>query len=217
MANKVNKTEKPRKQVNYAQVFAIQGENEKRILKLCPTMPRKSGIYMFYRERKEEGKPDKCIYIGQSRDCLYRCGQHLGVVNKTTHIDKSLYAHKLYSADNPEGWKVCLVELCPIAELDAKEQKYIDHYKDREDIELYNVTGGGQFNKKGDIGERVQPNLKRYKSGKEFMYQKVKEQVKNYFTKYLDYSIKPPTTKIKERKLQEFKQFLEGNDEGGND
>ena len=82
---------------------------------------------------------------------------------------------------------------------------------------LYNVTGGGQFNKRADIGERVQPNLKRYKSGKQYGYEKAREQVKTYFDKYLDYSIKDKPTKIKEKKFAEFKQFLEGNNEGGND
>ena len=211
MANKVNKTEKPKKQVNYAQLFTIQSKNEKAILKICPTMQRRSGIYLFYRVNE---KGENCAYVGQAKDCLHRCGQHLS--GRETHIDKSLYTHKLYSPENPQGWKVCVIELCPIAELDAKEQKYIDYYKNRDDVIIYNVTGGGQFNKRADIGKRVQPNLKRYKSGKQYGYEKAREQVKTYFDKYLDYSIKDKPTKIKEKKFAEFKQFLEGNNEGGN-
>lgn len=203
MIKKVNKTKKPKKQVNYAQVFAIQSNNEKAILKICPTMPRKSGIYLFYRVNE---KGENCAYVGQAKDCLHRCGQHLS--GRETHIDKSLFKHKLYSKNNPQGWKVCVIELCPIAELDTKEQKYIDHYKNREDVVVYNVTGGGQFDRKSDIGERVQPNLKRYKSGKQYGYEKAREQVKTYFDKYLDYTIKGKPTKIKERKFAEFGEFL---------
>lgn len=207
MAKKVNKTRDIRGEdyeVNYAQIFAIQSKNEKAILKICPKMPRKSGIYLFYRVNE---KGENCAYVGQAKNLLHRCGQHLS--GRETHIDKSLYTHKLYNPENPQGWKVCVIELCPITELDAKEQKYIDHYKNRDDVVLYNVTGGGQFNKRADIGERVQPNLKRYKSGKQYGYEKAREQVKTYFTKYLDYSVKLPSTKIKERKLAEFEKFLQ--------
>lgn len=207
MAKRVNKTRDIRGEdyeVNYAQIFAIQSKNEKAILKICPTMPRKSGIYLFYRVNE---KGENCAYVGQAKNLLHRCGQHLS--GRETHIDKSLYTHKLYNPENLQGWKVCVIELCPITELDAKEQKYIDHYKNRDDVVLYNVTGGGQFNKRADIGERVQPNLKRYKSGKQYGYEKAREQVKTYFTKYLDYSVKLPSTKIKERKLAEFEEFLQ--------
>lgn len=196
------------KPINYRQVFAIQSENEKKILKLCPNMPHKAGIYLFYRINE---KGENCAYIGQAKDLLHRTAEHLlGYKKKNpTHIDKSLYAHKLYNETNPEGWKVMVLRLCPLDELDLLEQKYINYYVQREDVRVYNITGGGQFDKKEDIGKRLEVKLKTYKNGKNFAYEKVRQKVKVYFDKYLDYSIKGKPTKIKERKFQEFAEFLE--------
>lgn len=200
------------KPINYRQVFAIQSENEKRILKLCPNMPHKAGIYLFYRVNAEG---ENCAYIGQAKDLLHRTAEHLvGYKNKKpTHIDKSLYAHKLYNETNPEGWKVMVLVLCPIDELDMREQTYIDHYKNCKDVKLYNVTGGGQLDKKGDVGERLQIKLKTYKNGKGKGYEKARSEVKVFFDKYLDYTIKGKPTKIKERKFQEFADFLKPTDQ----
>lgn len=194
------------KQINYRQMFAIQSSNEKLILKLCPSMPHKSGIYLFYRVNE---KGENCAYIGQAKDLLHRTAEHLSVSVKKTHIDKSLYVHKLYSNENPEGWKVKVLVLCPLDELDQREQIYIDHYKNRQDVKLYNVTGGGQLDKAKDVGERYEVKLKTYKHGKNFAYEKARQKVKTYFDKYLDYIIKGRPTKIKERKLAEFTEFLQ--------
>ena len=76
-------------------------------------------------------------------------------------------------------------------------------------IRLYNVTGGGQLDKESDIGERLQVKLKYYKKGKSLGVDKTSTCVKTMFNKYLDFAIKPPTNKIKERKAEEFKKFLE--------
>lgn len=198
------------KEINYRQLYAIQSKNEKLILKQCPTMPRKSGIYLFYRVNE---KGENCAYVGQAKDLLHRTAEHLSVQVKKTHIDKSLYVHKLYNQDNPQGWKVKVLVVCPLDELDISEQKYIDYYKGRSDVKLYNVTGGGQLDKKEDVGERLQVKLKSYKNGKNLGYEKAREQIKTYFEKYLDYSIKGKPNKIKERKLQEFTDFLADKNE----
>ena len=187
--------------------YAIQKSNERRILQICPDMPRASGIYLFYRIN-ENNEP--CVYIGQSLNLLERCGAHLS--GRKTHIDKSLMKHKLYKKDNPNGWKVMVLKTCHPQLLDQEEQKWIEYYKNREGVVIYNVTGGGQFDKKEDIGERFEVKLKTYKHGKDFAYEKVREKVKTYFDKYLDFVIKPPTGKVKERKFQEFADFLNGND-----
>ena len=175
-------------------------------------MPRSSGIYLFYRVN-EEGQ--NCVYVGQAKDLLYRTAQHLGVGAKKTHIDKSLFKHKLYSDKNPHGWKVCVLKVCPTKDLDSIEQQYIDYYKNRDDVKMYNVTGGGQIDKKGDIGERLQTKLKSYKNGKGLGYEKAIEEVRVFFEKYLDYSIKGKPNKIKQRKLAEFGKLIEDKKEGG--
>lgn len=124
--------------------------------------------------------------------------------------------HKLYKEGNPNGWKVMVLKTCHPQLLDQEEQKWIEYYKNREGVVIYNVTGGGQFDKKEDIGERFEVKLKTYKHGKDFAYEKVREKVKTYFDKYLDFVIKPPTGKVKERKFQEFADFLNGTDKKEN-
>ena len=166
-------------------------------------MPTTSGIYLFYRTN-ENNEP--CVYIGQSINLLQRCAGHLS--GRKTHIDKSLLKHKLYSAENPTGWKVMVLKTCNPQLLDQEEQKWIEYYKNREEVVSYNVAGGGQIDKAGDVGERFEVKLKNYKTGKNKGYEKAREQVKVYFDKYLDYSIKGKPTKIKERKMQEFADFL---------
>ena len=70
------------------------------------------------------------------------------------HIDLSLRKHKLYSEDNPYGWRVEFLNF-PISELDEKEKFYIKQYADA-GYQLRNVSVGGQGSERdsGQIGER---------------------------------------------------------------
>ena len=52
---------------------------------------------------------------------------------------------------------------------------------------------------------------KNYREGVAYGELKTKRKVKEYFDKYLDYSVKGVSNKIKERKYNEFKDWL--NDE----
>ena len=65
------------------------------------------------------------------------------------------------------------------------------------------------LDKEIDIGERLQVKLKNYKKGKSLGAEKTRTYVKTMFNKYLDFAVKPPANKIKERKAEEFKKFLE--------
>lgn len=194
------------------QRFSILQDKKKIIKKICDNeITSKSGIYLFYRINE---KGEKCFYVGQAKDLLTRCSQHL--MGKEQHIDKSLYVHKFYSAENPTGWRLRVIKTCDRSQLDLAEQTYIQYYLDK-NYKSYNVTGGGQFDKKADIGERMQPNLKRYKSGKEYGYEKARSEVRVFFEKYLDYTIKGKPTKIKERKFAEFGEFLAEADKENSD
>lgn len=186
------------------QRFAILNENKKIIKAMCPSITNQSGIYIFFRENE---KGEKCAYVGQAKHLLDRISQHL--MGRKQHIDKSLYVHKLYSQDNPNGWRFKVLCYCDEESLDSCEQHYIQRAIKFYD-KIYNVTGGGQIDKAGDIGERYEVKLKTYKNGKNIAYNKAKEYVKTMFDKYLDYSIKGKTTKIKERKLKEFEEYLRG-------
>ena len=189
---------------NYNKLYDIRNKNKKLIKEVCPDMKDQSGIYYFGRIDKDT--QEKCIYIGQSRQILSRCADHLA--GRQQHIDRSLYNRKLYSESNPYGWKVGVLTYCPVQDLDKYEIAYINKYKEM-NFNLYNVTGGGQFDKENDIGERMQTKLKNYKKGKSLGAEKTKNYIKTMFDKYLDFGIKPPTNKIKERKVEEFKKFLE--------
>lgn len=186
------------------QRLAILEENKKKIKSIYPNMPISSGIYLFYREN-ENG--ENCCYVGQAKNLLNRTAQHLMLGKNPPHIDKSLYKHKLYSEDNKFGWKVKVLRVCPRYVLDFWEQDYIQYFIEKK-WKVYNVTGGGQIDKAKDIGQRQQTKLKSFKNGKNIALNKAREYVKTMFEKYLDFTIKGNTNKIKERKFKEFKEWL---------
>lgn len=192
--------------------FAQLNDMKKVIKSICPEIQNKSGIYLFYRINEDN---EKCFYVGQSKNVWVRCADHiLWEKGKTQHIDKSLYVHKLFNENNPYGWRLKVIKYCDKSQLDLAEQFYIDYYNSK-GFRSYNVTGGGQLDKKSDIGQRIQTKLKSHKNGKIMGYEKAREEVKVFFDKYLDYSIKGKPTKIKERKLAEFQDFLNKKEESG--
>ena len=95
--------------MDYRQILAIQRANEERIKKISPIINHESGIYLFYRNN-EEG--EFCVYVGQAKDLLQRTAQHLTGYKKKnpTHIDRSLFVHKLYRENNKNGWKVSVLK-----------------------------------------------------------------------------------------------------------
>ena len=186
--------------MNYKQLFTIQRKNEKLIADLF-NIPHKTGIYLFHR-LNEDGK--KCYYVGQAKDLLKRVAQHLS--GRKTHIDKSIFKHKLYP--NEYGWKVNVLEFCDETQLDRIEQYWIDRYMSLSNVVIYNVTGGGQRDKKKDINKRQQSKLKSYANGKLYGYNKAIDEVRIYFDKYLDFKIKGKETKIKQKKYKEFEELM---------
>lgn len=137
---------------NIARAKAIEQENKKRLLKLNPKLNDKSGIYFLLRE-DENGF--KFAYVGQAVHTLSRLASHL--VGYEQHIDLSLRKHKLYSEDNPYGWRVEFLNF-PENQLDEKEKYYIKLYADN-GYQLRNVSIGGQGENRdsGSIGERKAP------------------------------------------------------------
>lgn len=134
---------------NIARAKAIEQENRKRLLKINPKLNDKSGIYFLLRE-DENGF--KFAYIGQAKSVLQRLASHL--VGYEQHIDLSIRKHKLYSEDNPYGWRVEFLNF-PESQLDEKEKYYIKLYADN-GYQLRNVSIGGQGGNRdsGSIGER---------------------------------------------------------------
>lgn len=189
------------------QIKAQEKRNKERWLKLDSTIPDTSGIYILTRE--ENGF--KYAYIGQAKHILTRLAEHL---KGFQHIDLSIKNHKLYSKSNPCGWKIEYIRYKE-SELDDKEQYFIKMYANA-GYQLRNKTAGGQSDGKFGIADNKES--KGYYDGIKQGEKKTKEKVKTYFDKYLDFSIKGKPNKIKERKFQEFEDFLgnKDNKEDGN-
>ena len=196
-----NKVEK--KEVDYKAVFEKMDKLKAQVKEICPMAQDKSGIYIMKRE--ENGF--RYAYVGQSLNVLTRLAQHLDGYEQ--HIDLSLKKHGLYSLENKDGWRIgCLY--CPKETLDANERYYIHQYANA-GYQMRNKTIGGQDDKK----EGLTPNKssKTYREGLKQGEIKAIKVVKELFDKYLDFAIKPPTNKVKERKIKEFEDLLKGENE----
>ena len=187
--------------VNYYQMKRLKAQekqNKERWLKLDPTIPESSGIYILTRE--ENGF--KYAYIGQAKHILTRLAEHL---KGFQHIDLSIKNHKLYSKSNPCGWKIEYIRYKE-SELDDKEQYFIKMYANA-GYQMRNKTAGGQSDGKFAIANGR--DAKGYYDGVKYGEKKTLLKVKEFFDKYLDYSIKEPIGKVKQRKFEQFKQLLD--------
>lgn len=188
---------------NISKAKAIERKNKERLLKVNPKLNEKSGIYFFLRT-DENGF--RYAYIGQAKSILTRLANHIS--GYTQHIDLSIKKHKLYSAENPYGWRVEFLNF-PESELDEKEKFYIKKYADA-GYQLRNVSVGGQGENRdsGQIGER-KPS-KGYRDGIKQGYKNASKEVANLFDKHLNYSKKSDKpNKIQERAAEKFREFLE--------
>ena len=186
---------------NYKQLFAIQSKLEKQLKLACPEIDNKSGIYFLTRQ-DDDGS---YFYIGKGVNLIRRMCSHLQGYQQ--RIDISLKKRGFYSKENILGWELNVLHFRP-EELNEKEQFFIKKYLDAGWIS-YNVESGGTTGKE-IIGERKP--AKTYTDGIKQGQKKTREEVKTYFSKYLDFAIKPPANKIKERKAEEFKNWLENGE-----
>lgn len=174
--------------------------NYKAKLKKMFNLNDNSGIYIL--TRYENGF--KYAYIGQAKHIITRIAQHL--MGREQHIDLSIKKHGLYDECNQVGWKIDYFN-CGESDLDKNEQEYIRKYADM-GYQLRNKTTGGQMSKMGLVENKER---KGYRKGVKQGELKAHKYIKELFSKYLDFSIKPPLNKVKERKFDEFKQFIEEN------
>lgn len=184
---------------NYKQLFAIKNKNKQTIKQLVPDIQDKSGIYIL--TRFENGF--KYGYIGQATVSVWtRLAEH---ISGYQHIDLSIRNHGWYSKENKTGWQIKYF-YAPKEQLNDLEQEYIKKYANA-GYQLRNKTGGSQG--QGKFGIADNRPAKGYYDGVEQGKKKTTEQVRTYFSKYLDFAVKPPTNKIKERKAEEFRKFLD--------
>lgn len=174
--------------------------NYKAKLKKMFNLNDNSGIYIL--TRYENGF--KYAYIGQAKHIITRIAQHL--MGREQHIDLSIKKHGLYDECNQVGWKIDYFN-CDESDLDKNEQEYIRKYADM-GYQLRNKTTGGQMSKMGLVENKER---KGYRKGVTQGELKAYKYIRELFSKHLDFSIKPPLNKVKERKFDEFKQFIEGN------
>lgn len=187
---------------NYKQIIARQKSAEDRWKKVMPNIKNASAIYVL---KRTDELGFKYAYIGQAKKVLTRLGQHLLGYQ---HIDLSLKKHGIFNEEkNPNGY-VCEVWYFPEEDLDEKEKIFIREFASM-GYQLRNKTAGGQGQGKLGIDEN-KPSRGYYDGKKQGRADTIKE-VKNYFDKYLDYSIKGKPNKIKERKLAEFEDLLNEN------
>lgn len=178
---------------NIARAKTIEQENKKRLLKVNPKLNDRSGIYFLLRE-DENGF--KFAYVGQAKSVLQRLASHL--VGYEQHIDLSLRKHKLYSEDNPYGWRVEFLNF-PESQLDEKEKYYIKLYADN-GYQLRNVSIGGQGGNRdsGSIGERKAP--KGYLQGIQQGRKNLARELSNIAEKHLIIRLKPEKSIIRCRR-----------------
>lgn len=185
-------------------------KDKMRILRLCPEMENRPGIYTWYRIK------EIAFYSGQSVKLVDRSVQHL---EQYDHLGNSIRTHGLYSKNNPFGWRLRYY-YCDESELNEKERQEI-----AKNVELgylaYNITSGGQDSGKSDINQRA--SGKTYREGVAYGYEKCRKEIKEMFEKYLDFRTKSSQEcykknkdgELKEiyvKKFNEFKEWLENGE-----
>ena len=184
-------------------IKAIEKTNKERILKINSSVSERSGIYFLLRE--ENGF--RYAYIGQAKHLLARLAQHL---RGYQHIDLSIKKHGLYSENNPTGYKVHFLEF-PESKLDEMEQKYIKQYANA-GYQLRNKTSGSQGEGKQGISANKQS--KGYYDGIEQGKKKSRQFIADLFAKHLTVGTKKePPTKLQEKALEKFKNFIDLEEE----
>lgn len=191
---------------NIAKAKAIEQKNKKRLLAVNPKIDDKSGIYILWRTEIH-------AYVGQSVGLLTRLAQHLAGYSQ--HIDLSLKKHKLYSSDNPYGYRVDFIH-CDKSELDDKERECIQKCIDKGWI-LKNKTSGGQDDGKEKIAE-YKP-AKGYRDGILQGKKTLARELSSIISKHLTVRLKDEKqgNKVSEKQLEKFNRLLDEKNYGGSD
>lgn len=194
---------------NMAKIKAIEQKNKQKLFEVNPKLNDRGGIYFLLRE-DENGF--KYAYIGQSKESagiLTRLAQHMSGYKQ--HVDLSLRKHKLYSKDNPYGWKIEFLNF-PDSQLDEKEQYYIKQYA-LAGYQLRNVSLGGQSNGRNMINE-TKP-ARGYHDGLKQGRKSLAKELLGIIDKHLTVSVKSEKqgNKVSEKMLDKFWNLLnEGED-----
>ena len=187
--------------LNYKKIYAIKSEREKQIKSICPGIPYRSGIYVFYRD-DETGL--HMAYCGQAVSLCERCASHL---SEYDHIGLSLKKRGFYSEDNPYGWKLIFKE-CKREDLDKNEQLTILQFANK-GFQLYNKTSGSQGSEKSQIAE-YKP-AKGYRDGLKQGQKNLARELSYIIDTHLTVSLKEgkENNKVSQRAFEKFKGLLD--------
>jgi hypothetical protein len=185
--------------MNYRQIYARKAECENRIKEVCDDLSNRSGIYVFFRI-DESGL--KFCYVGQAKNLLQRCAQHL---QEYDHLASSIKKRGFYNPrENKYGWRICFKEY-PETQLDKMEQEYIIEYANS-GYQLFNRTAGGQGD--GKVVFDTKKQSKTYREGLAQGYLNARREVAHWFSLHLAVSMKKPT-KNAEKALTKFMEFID--------
>lgn len=188
--------------MNYRRVFAMKYAREKKIIDICDGIPKKSGIYAFYRV-DEMGI--KRAYVGQALNLVERCASHLAEYD---HIALSLKKHGFFKDGNPYGWKL-MFQTCGREELDKREIETIKKFADN-GFQMYNVSMGAQGENRinGQLSER-KPS-KGYRDGILQGKKTLARELSHIIEKHLVVSIKPEkeNNKVSKAALEKFSELI---------
>lgn len=191
------------KQRNYLDAVKKQNEIMECLYAYDNNLTENPGIYILTRAGKvrKDGTCSRYAYIGQAKNILQRLASHF--MGFEQRIDVSLKTRALWSKPNPYGWRIT-VEYCSVEELNQKEREIIAQYQNDPELELYNITSGGQDEGKEDINERKES--RKYNEGLKNGYDKCKKEVQE-FMKYL-FLMPNEDFVINDRKVIEFEKWL---------
>lgn len=170
---------------------------QKKLQPIISSNETHSGIYLYLRN-DEQGI--NYFYCGLAKNLFQRQVSHL---NGFQRIDISIRKRGFYNEQNPYGWKFKILEYCEEEKLEEREQYWIKHYMES-GFQTYNLNYGGNKGKQNTFDNQKGGYLKGKKDGRA----KAIKDISVFFDKYLDFVIKGKPNKIKERKLQEFKELL---------
>ena len=186
---------------NIRKAMAIEAKNKRILLSANPKLNDNPGIYFLTRE-DENGF--LFGYVGQAQKILTRLAQHM--VGYKQHIDLSLKKHKLYSEDNPYGWKVNFLNF-PENQLDEKERFFIKQYA-MSGYQMRNVQTGGKVAGRSTIGDGK--STKGYRQGVQQGKKMLAGELSDIAGKHLEIRLKPEkqNNKTSQKMFEKFQELL---------
>jgi hypothetical protein len=187
---------------NVRKAFAIEAKSKKKLLEINPKLNDEPGIYFLTRE-DENGF--LFGYVGQARHVLGRLAQHLAGYSQ--HIDLSIKKHKLWSEENPHGWKINFLNF-PESELDEKETYYIKKYA-MAGYQMRNVQTGGKSRGRTVIGEGK--STKGYRQGVQHGKKTLARELSDIASKHLQIRLRPDkvNNKTSQKMFEKFQTLMD--------